>query len=133
MDIRTLAQDARLASRRLASALTTEKNQALSLMAEALERRMGEVLQENAADVTTARKKGLSASQLDRLLLDEHRVEEIIQSLKVLAGMPDPVGEVIEGWRTSLWLAIEVRRVPFGVVAVIYESRPNVTVDAAAV
>ncbi len=133
MDIRTLAQDARLASRRLASALTTEKNQALALMAEALERRMGEVLQENAADVTAARKKGLSASQLDRLLLDEHRVEEIIQSLKVLAGMPDPVGEVIEGWRTSLGLAIEVRRVPFGVVAVIYESRPNVTVDAAAV
>lgn len=133
MDVRTLAQDARLASRRLASALTAEKNQALLLMAEALERRMGEVLQENAGDVTAARKAGLSASHLDRLLLDEHRMREIISGLRTLAALPDPVGAVLEGWRTENGLTIERRRVPFGVVAVIYESRPDVTVSAASV
>lgn len=133
MDVHTLAYEARLASRRVASALTAEKNQALLLMADALERRMGEVLQENAADVTAARKKGLSASQLDRLLLDEHRVDEMVQGLRVLAALPDPVGAVTEGWRTVTGLGVEIRRVPFGVVAVVYESRPNVTVDAAAV
>mgnify|MGYP001089893981 CR=1 FL=1 len=133
MDVRTLGYEARLASRRVASALTAEKNQALLLMADALERRMGEVLQENVADVAAARKKGLSASELDRLLLDEHRVDEMVQGLRVLAGLPDPVGVVTEGWRTVTGLGVEIKRVPFGVVAVVYESRPNVTVDAAAV
>ena len=132
MDVNRLAEDAKRASRRLAGASSSTKNEALAEMADALERRMGEILQENAEDVADGRRKGLSSAELDRLLLDETRVRAMAESLRLIIALPDPVGEVVEGWRTPEGLEIQKKRVPFGVIAVIYESRPNVTVDAAA-
>ncbi len=101
-------------------------------MSEALERRAQEILVENAEDVVEGRKKGLSAALIDRLMLDEQRLRGIARSLLDIAALPDPVGQVVEGWRTPEGLQIEKVRVPFGVIAVVYEARPNVTVDAAA-
>lgn len=132
MEVRKLATDAKLASRRLAAATSAEKNQVLLLMADALERRMSEVLQENVQDVAAGRKKPLSAIQIDTLLLDEHRLQRLIRELRVLASMPDPIGRIVDGWRTTDGLRIEKRRVPLGVIAAVFEARPSVTVEAAA-
>jgi glutamate-5-semialdehyde dehydrogenase len=101
-------------------------------MADALERRTAEILVENAEDVREGRKKGLSAALIDRLWLEEERLQGIARSLRDVAALPDPVGEVVEGHRTPEGLEIQRVRVPFGVVMVVYEARPNVTVDAAA-
>lgn len=109
-----------------------ERDKAILSMAEAIERRRGEILEENSNDVALARKKSVPAWRIDQLLLDEHRVSEIAQALRVLASLPDPVGQVERGWQTSQGLKVELRRVPFGVVAVLYESHPDVTVNAAA-
>jgi glutamate-5-semialdehyde dehydrogenase len=127
-----LAQSAKKASRQLALLTAAEKNRALIEMAEALARRSAEILVENAKDVAEGRKKGLSPALIDRLLLDEERLRGIARSLRDVAALPDPVGEIVAGWRTAEGLEIERVRVPFGVIAVVYESRPNVTVDAAA-
>jgi glutamate-5-semialdehyde dehydrogenase len=132
LDVKKLAGQAKEASRVLAAASSAEKNRALEEMALALERRAGEILQENAEDVAEGRKKGLSPALLDRLILDESRIRGIAKGLRDVAALPDPVGEVVEGRRTPEGLEIEKRRVPFGVVCVVYEARPNVTVDAAA-
>lgn len=127
-----LAREADQASRKLAIASSKQKDEALIEMAEALERRASEILKENQEDLDEGRKKGLSNALIDRLLLDEDRIKAIADSLRDVATLPDPIGEVIGGWRTPEGLVIEKRRVPFGVVAVVYEARPNVTVDAAA-
>lgn len=132
MKTREMAAQAKLASRRLATANAAVKNRALNAMAEALERRGAEILVENADDIAEGRRKGLSSALIDRLLLDEARLKGIARSLRDIAALPDPVGEVVEGRRTPEGLQIEKVRVPFGVVAVVYEARPNVTVDAAA-
>jgi glutamate-5-semialdehyde dehydrogenase len=132
LKIKELAANAKQASRRLAAATAAEKNRALVAIAEALERRSAEILVENAEDVSEGRKKGLSPALIDRLLLDDARLRGIARSVRDIAALPDPVGEVVEGWRTPDGLEIEKVRVPFGVVAVVYEARPNVTVDAAA-
>ena len=132
MKTKELAVAAKQASRRLATASAATKNRALVAMAEALERRSAEILVENGEDVAEGRKKGLSGALVDRLYLDESRLEGIAASLRDVAALPDPVGEVVEGWRTAEGLQIEKVRVPFGVIAVVYEARPNVTVDAAA-
>jgi glutamate-5-semialdehyde dehydrogenase len=127
-----LAVRAKRASRQLAAVNAAEKNRALLAMAEAIERRSAEILVENAQDVADGRRNGLSAALLDRLLLDEQRLGGITRSLRDIAVLPDPVGEVVEGWRTPEGLEIQKVRVPFGVILVVYEARPNVTVDAAA-
>jgi len=127
-----LAQSAKKASRRLALLTAAEKNRALIEMAEALARRSAEILVENAKDVAEGRKKGRTPALIDRLLLDEERLRGIASSLRDIAALPDPVGEIVAGWRTAEGLEIERVRVPFGVIAVVYEARPNVTVDAAA-
>ncbi len=132
MKTRELATNAKRASRRLALASSAEKNRALVAMADALARRSEEILVENAKDVIEGRKKGLSSALIDRLMLDEQRLQGIARSLLDIAALPDPVGQVVEGWRTPEGLQIEKVRVPFGVIAVVYEARPNVTVDAAA-
>lgn len=132
MNTTELAAKAKRASRPLALASAAEKNRALVAMGEALERRSGEILLENAKDVSEGRKKGLSTALIDRLMLDEQRLRGIARSLLDIAALPDPVGQVVEGWRTPEGLKIEKVRVPFGVIAVVYEARPNVTVDAAA-
>jgi glutamate-5-semialdehyde dehydrogenase len=123
---------AKKASYRLATAEAAEKNRALLAMADALERRAAEVLVENAHDVAEGRKNGLSPALIDRLLLDEGRLRGVAASLRDIAALPDPVGEVVAGWRTPEGLEIERVRVPFGAILVVYEARPNVTVDAAA-
>ena len=102
MKTRELAGAAKVASRRLAAASAATKNRALVAMAEALERRSGEILEENAQDVTEGRKKGLSGALIDRLWLDEERLRGIARSLRDIAALPDPVGEVVEGWRSRL-------------------------------
>jgi glutamate-5-semialdehyde dehydrogenase len=132
LKIDELAIKAKEASRRLAQAGTAEKDRALLGMADAIERRSGEILAENAEDIAEGRTKGLSGAMLDRLMLDEGRLKGIAYSLREVAVLPDPVGEVIEGRRTPEGLHIVKTRVPFGVVLVVYEARPNVTVDAAA-
>jgi glutamate-5-semialdehyde dehydrogenase len=101
-------------------------------MAEAIERRSGEILAENTQDVAEARTKGLSLALVDRLMLDEARLSGIAAGLRDIAVLADPVGEIVEGRRSAEGLQIEKVRVPFGVVLVVYESRPNVTVDSAA-
>ncbi len=132
MKITEVASKAREASRRLALANSAEKDRALLGMAEAIERRGEEILVENSHDIAEGRAKGLSGALIDRLMLDEGRLRGIASSLRDVAALPDPVGEVVEGRRTPEGLHIEKVRVPFGVVLVVYEARPNVTVDAAA-
>jgi glutamate-5-semialdehyde dehydrogenase len=132
LNTKQLAGLAKEASRRLALLTAAEKNRALMEMAEALQRRSAEILTENAQDVAEGRKHGLSSALIDRLLLDEQRLVGIAHSLRDIAALPDPVGEIVAGWRTAEGLEIQRVRVPFGVICVVYEARPNVTVDAAA-
>jgi glutamate-5-semialdehyde dehydrogenase len=127
-----LATKAKEASRILGAADSATKDRALVGMAEAIGRRSQEILAENAQDIAEGRSKGLSGALLDRLMLDEVRLRGIAASLYDVAALPDPVGEVIEGGRTPEGLQIQKIRVPFGVVLVVYEARPNVTVDAVA-
>jgi len=125
------AQRARQAAARLALMSRAEKDRLLLLMADALESGAGAILQANARDVKQAEERGLSRAPIDRLLLDEKRIREMAEGLRAIAALPDPVGEVIEGRRLPNGLEITKVRVPLGVVGIIYESRPNVTVDAA--
>jgi glutamate-5-semialdehyde dehydrogenase len=127
-----LAARAKKVSYVLGALDASQKNRALLSMAEALERRSAEILAENAADVAAGRKNGLTPALIDRLLLDEGRLKGIATSLRDVAGLSDPIGEIVSGWRTPEGLEIEKVRVPFGVILVVYEARPNVTVDAAA-
>jgi glutamate-5-semialdehyde dehydrogenase len=131
MKIKELCKNARKASRELAGLTAGEKNRALIEMATALKRRSGEILRENRDDVREAKQARLSSALMDRLMLDEDRIKDMASSLRTLASLPDPVGEVADGWRLPNGLEIEKVRVPFGVVAVVYEARPNVTIDAA--
>jgi glutamate-5-semialdehyde dehydrogenase len=125
------AQRARVAARELARIDATARNGALERMADALESRRDYLLAENAQDVADARAKGTDESLIDRLLLTEARIADIAAALRTLAGQNDPLGTVTEG--RTLYNGIRLRRVrvPLGVVAMIYEARPNVTADAA--
>ncbi len=122
---------AKAAAARLAVMSRAEKDEALVAMAAAIERSAGRILEANARDVRAAEKRGAPAASVDRLLLDERRVGEMAAGLRTVADLTDPVGEVIGGWRLPNGLEITKVRVPLGVVGIIYESRPNVTVDAA--
>ena len=123
---------ARVASRRLAVLSTARKDAALRAIAGALIERTPEILRANALDMQAGREAGLSEALLDRLLLDEARIAAIAQAVERIATLPDPVGEVIDGQRLPNGLDVRRVRVPLGVVAVVYEARPNVTIDAAA-
>ncbi|MHB8158971.1 MAG: glutamate-5-semialdehyde dehydrogenase [Thermoleophilia bacterium] len=131
MKIKDLCINARQASRELAALPAASKNRALNEIAMALERRTAEILRENRDDVKEGKAARLSDAMIDRLMLDEDRIREMAWSLRSIAALPDPVGEVVDGWRLPNGMEINKIRVPFGVVAVIYEARPNVTVDAA--
>jgi glutamate-5-semialdehyde dehydrogenase len=122
---------AQRASRVLAGLTRARKDEALGNVADALARRSAEILAENAEDVRLARENRLADALIDRLLLDEDRLREVAASVRVLAALPDPVGELVDGWRLENGVELRKVRVPLGVVAVIYEARPNVTVDAA--
>jgi glutamate-5-semialdehyde dehydrogenase len=123
---------AKRASRPLAAVDTLVKNAALQGIAAALEERLGEILEANDRDMLAAQSSGIGAAQLDRLRLDSGRVGAIADAVRKIAALPDPVGEVIEGERLPNGLDLRKVRVPLGVVAVVYEARPNVTIDAAA-
>jgi glutamate-5-semialdehyde dehydrogenase len=125
------AKAAREASRVLALASTRAKNEALAQMARGLEERTGAILDANRHDLERARAAGHARAFVDRLTLTEGRVEEMAAGLRHVAGLPDPVGETVETWRRPSGLEIARVRVPLGVIGFIYESRPNVTADAA--
>ncbi len=125
------ARRARGAAARLAALSRAEKDRILLAMSEALENRADSILEANARDLQQAQKHKLSSAPTDRLLLDEKRIGEMADGLRTVARLIDPVGEVIAGWRLPNGLEITKVRVPLGVVGIIYESRPNVTVDAA--
>ncbi|MCT1459194.1 glutamate-5-semialdehyde dehydrogenase [Aestuariimicrobium sp. p3-SID1156] len=127
------AQGARRAARELATASRQTKDAALHAMADALLEARREVLGANGRDVATAREQGTSEAMVDRLALTDARLEAMTQGLRDLAMLPDPVGEVLRGWKTGAGVRIEQVRVPLGVVGIIYEARPNVTADAAGI
>src|SRR5258708_18432489 len=123
---------ARAAARVLALAGTAQKDQALAAMAEQIRARQGDILAANALDVAEAKASGATSAFLDRLALDERRVAAMAEGLEVVRALADPVGAVTERWTRPNGMTIERVRVPLGVVGIIYESRPNVTADAAA-
>ena len=127
-----LALAAKAAARRLAAVDSATKNRALTAIADALEVRLPEILSANARDLAAGRESGLSSALMDRLTLDEARVRGIADGARAIAALPDPVGEVVDGGRLANGLDFRKVRVPLGVIAVVYEARPNVTIDAAA-
>jgi glutamate-5-semialdehyde dehydrogenase len=129
--IATLAGSARQASRRLGLLSRAEKDAALRAMAEAVDTASGAIIKANDQDIAQGRARGLAEGLLDRLRLDEARVGAVAEALRDIAGLPDPVGEIVRGSTLANGLQIRQVRVPMGVVAMIYEARPNVTVDAA--
>lgn len=131
--IREVAAKAREASYELAVAPRSVKDAALHAMADALLDRADEVLEANAADVARAEASGSPANIIDRLTLTPERLDGIAAALRELAALPDPVGDVVRGSTLANGLELRQVRVPFGVVGMIYEARPNVTVDAAGI
>jgi len=122
---------AQRASRVLAGLPRTRKDEALGNVADALARRAAEILAENAEDLRLARESRLPDALIDRLLLDEDRLRDVAAGVRALTALRDPVGQLVDGWRLENGVELRKVRVPLGVVAVIYEARPNVTVDAA--
>jgi glutamate-5-semialdehyde dehydrogenase len=122
---------AQRAARHLARLTRAQKDAALTAVADAIVRRSAEILAENQEDLRLAREKRLADALIDRLLLDDDRLQEAVAGVHALIARPDPIGQVVEGWRLANGVDVRRVRVPLGVVAVIYEARPNVTVDAA--
>ncbi|MGA2924606.1 MAG: glutamate-5-semialdehyde dehydrogenase [Solirubrobacteraceae bacterium] len=123
---------AKAAARILATLDSTIKNNALRAVADALTYRIDEILDANARDLEAGREAALTPALLDRLALDERRVGTVAAQVRDIAALPDPVGELIDGHRLANGLDVRKVRVPLGVIAVVYEARPNVTIDAAA-
>jgi glutamate-5-semialdehyde dehydrogenase len=132
LSVAEICASAKRAARLLATLDSDTKDAALEAIAAALLERTPEILEANARDLESGREAGLSATLLDRLALDEGRVAAVAGQVRDIAALRDPVGEVIEGWRLPNGLDVRKVRVPLGVVAVVYEARPNVTIDAAA-
>ncbi len=131
--ITAIANDAKSASRHLARLTRAEKDAALQAMASALRGEAEQILAANARDVQRERAGGMSEAMIDRLTLTEERIAGIADALGDLAGLPDPIGQVVHGERLPNGLRVRQLRVPMGVVGMIYEARPNVTVDAAGI
>lgn len=127
-----IGRRAKEAARVLALAEPAKKTAALHAAAKAVRDDASAILQANGADLADARKKGETSAFLDRLLLDDKRIKAMADGIDTIAGVPDPVGEVIASWKRPNGLEIERVRTPLGVIAVVYESRPNVTADAGA-
>jgi glutamate-5-semialdehyde dehydrogenase len=130
--IRKIAEDARQASLVMARLSSTAKNDLLMNMAMALINDAPHLMEENRQDLEAGEKKGLSAAMLDRLMLDEGRIKAMADGLREVAALPDPVGEVTRMWKRPNDLMVGRMRIPLGVIGIIYEARPNVTADAAA-
>ncbi|MDP6559659.1 MAG: glutamate-5-semialdehyde dehydrogenase [Candidatus Binatia bacterium] len=127
-----LGGKARKAARRLAQLSSEEKNRCLLLMAEGLEMQKALLLKENEKDLDAARKAGFSGALLDRIALNPGRIQSMAKGLRDVVALPDPVGEIVKMWRRPNGLQVGRMRIPLGVIAMIYEARPNVTADAAA-
>ncbi|NOX97864.1 MAG: glutamate-5-semialdehyde dehydrogenase, partial [Nitrospirae bacterium] len=130
-DVVAIAGLAKEASRTLSTLSTDVKNAALLAMARGLREKEKEILAENSKDVKSAQEKGLTGALIERLVLNSSRIEKMAGGLEEVAALPDPVGETMKMWKRPNGLEIGKRRVPIGVIALIYESRPNVTADAA--
>src|SRR5256712_4346184 len=135
MDVRRLVEAKARAAREAAQALalcpTRTKNEALGQMARGLEEKAAALVEANRADLARAGAAGVTPASRDRLTLTEARIEEMASGLRQIAALPDPVGALVESWRRPNGLEISRVRVPLGVIGFIYESRPNVTADAA--
>src|SRR5271156_3656399 len=135
MDIQTymsgVGKQARTAARLMAQANTATKDKALTLIAQAIERDAGLLLTANAQDLDAARKKGLAAALIDRLILNEQTIASMADGLRQIAKLPDPIGEISDLKYRPSGIQVGRMRVPIGVIAIIYEARPNVTADAA--
>src|SRR5690554_5389571 len=132
VDLEKMGQMARQASRQLAVLSTARKNEALLKIADRLEARAGYLLEQNSQDLDDARQKGLSEALIDRLMLNEKRIASLAADTRKVAELPDPVGEEFDSRVLPNGLRICKRRIPIGVIGVIYEARPNVTIDIAA-
>ena len=130
-ELEILGGQAKAAARKMAVLSTVDKNKALHMMADRLEMQQEKILSANAVDMEAGKSKGLTAALLDRLHLTPARITGMAEGLRQVAALPDPVGECLGGARRPNGLDIRKVRVPFGVIAMIYEARPNVTVDAA--
>lgn len=136
MDVKQYVSDkakkAKAASRRLANLSTEIKNNALFKMAAGLEQGAQNLIEENKKDLIAAERKGLSKAMIDRLTLNQDRIRAMAEGLREVAALPDPVGEVTRMWRRPNGMQVGRMRVPIGLIGIIYESRPNVTADSAA-
>ncbi|MEN6422957.1 MAG: aldehyde dehydrogenase family protein, partial [Smithella sp.] len=130
--VRQIAGDAAAAARKLSRVTETEKNKALLRMAEELEQNSKFLREENSKDVAQAKKSGISKAMLDRLTLKQATIDQMAKGLREVAALPDPIGKVTSMWRRPNGLLVGKMRIPLGVIGIIYESRPNVTVDASA-
>ena len=131
-DIEELGKNAKGAAPFLAAAGSLEKNKALAKISEMLRAKKAELITENKIDIENARKNGMSEAMIDRLEINEKRIEAMAEGVDKVISLDDPVGEVIGGGELANGLRIVKKRVPIGVIGIIFESRPNVTVDAAA-
>ncbi len=129
--IHQMGRQARAAACKLAQLTSDEKNAILRAMAAAIRQRAPEILAANADDLVVAKKKELSTAMLDRLMLDEKRIEAMAAGIDQVASLPDPVGQIMDAWDRPNGIRISQVRVPIGTIGIIYESRPNVTADAA--
>ena len=130
MNIDEISLSLKKAASALASHNANQKNDALSKVSDAIDKYRNEIIDANKADLEDAKSKGMSDALLERLMLDSKRIDGILASLKILIAQNDPIGEVVSGWNTPNGMSIKQIRVPLGVISIIYESRPNVTVDA---
>src|SRR5688500_10238250 len=129
--IHDFGRRARAAARQLRQCRTEQKNRALCAMADRLVAEQESILAANAKDLEKAKAEGLTSAMIDRLTLDGKRLAAMAEGVREVATLPDPVGEIIRDWTRPNGLRIQKVRVPIGVVGIIYESRPNVTSDAA--
>ncbi|MFC7335737.1 glutamate-5-semialdehyde dehydrogenase [Haloferula chungangensis] len=129
--VETMARQARAAALKLSQLSTEKKNAILLAMAAGLRAATAEIVEANAKDIAAGEEKGLGKAMLDRLRLDEARVDAIAGGIEQVAALPDPVGEVMEKWKRPNGMRLEQVRVPIGTIGIIFESRPNVTSDAA--
>jgi glutamate-5-semialdehyde dehydrogenase len=129
--IHNVGRQARAAARVVARADTATKNRALREMAAAIERSRRQLLEANARDVEEARRQNLDSAMIDRLTLTPKVIAAMADGLRQIAALPDPIGEITESRKRPSGIKVAKMRVPIGVVAIIYESRPNVTADAA--
>ena len=130
--VRALAENARAAALRMAVTSTASRGRLIERMADELEKGRDDILAANARDIARAREDGLGGAMLDRLMLDAVRLDGIAQALREVAAQPDPLGEITRRQTQPNRVVVERQRVPLGLIAMIYEARPNVTADAAA-